>query len=245
MEIEGGWCGAALTPRWLSPSPRGLPPLEPGAETPRSLARLAQRTRNPLAAALAAAAASAATSAWIASKPLPPNIHVETRRHGLLDAIAPRPGEEAVLLGYMPPLARSLSRRGVRLTVVELDEELAGEARRDGYPTILGSGPDALEAVEKADIVIFTGSALEDPETLLREAGAARNARVLGLVGATSSFHPLAAERLGFNLQAGIYIDARLCPRLRAAVAAGHGVHAARVRLVHWHWARSCPREDD
>ncbi|KSW12508.1 hypothetical protein CF15_07245 [Pyrodictium occultum] len=230
LELEGGWCGVSLVPRWLP-----LEPLDAVLEdaTPRMLARLAARGGG-LAAAFAVAAVNAATGAWIECSPEP---GVAVQRTGLASLLRVERGDTVVMLGYMPGLAGELAARGARVAVAELDPSLLSEAERAGYP-VLRSMEETLEALRAADIVVASGSAVLDPPRLLKELAAAGAARERVLAGPTSSFHPLVAGRLGATLVAGTYIDRSVCRELRWAVAAGAGPHSLerrrRARLVKW-----------
>ena len=245
MELDSSWCAAAMAPTWLRWSP-----LEPGDlahATPRSLARLAQRTGNPLAAGFALAAAAAATTAWmLTTAPLPRGIAVlgpgRSTGKPLLEKLAGAAKEPRVaMLGYMPGLAAELEALGARVEAADYDEELRSLARSRGHAGIDPAGePRRLrEAIRSADIVIFSGSSLLDPGTAQRLLTEAREAGArTALVGATASLHPEAVSALGFDAAAGLAVEPRLCPRLRLSVAGGGGVHRVRGRLVHWLWAR-------
>ncbi len=215
--------------------------MEPRASTPRSLLRLLRREPSPAAAAAAVAAVNAATAAWLAHTPWRGLLRPVRRGESLARLLGVEPGDRVVLLGYMPPLARQLAEAAHSLTVVELDPQLAGEAQEAGFRVLVGAGSDVLDALRAASVAVWSGSAVLEPGILVEELEAARAARVRALVGATSSFHPAAAERLGFTHQAGVYIEPRLCPRVRAAAASGLGLHRGlrgRGRLVEWLWSR-------
>ena len=239
-ELDEGWCGVSLAPRWPG-APRGLPgPVEPWGSTPRSLARMLDREPSPATAAAAVAAVNAATTAWLAHTPWS-GVRVVRRGESLAKLLGVEKGDRVVLLGYMPPLAEQLALEAGgsdRVTVVELDPELAGEARSRGYRVMLGHGEEVMQALREASVAVWSGSAVLEPGILLEEVEAAASARVRALVGPTSSFHPLVSRRLGMTHQAGLYIEPRLCPRLRAAVSSGVGVHRGLrgARLVEVLW---------
>lgn len=245
VELDGSWCAAAMTPTWLRWSP-----LEPGSlahATPRSLARLAQRTGNPLAAAFALAATAAATTAWMLSTaPLPQGLEPlgPGRSTGrlLVERLLGSTREPRVaMLGYMPGLAAELEALGARVEAADYDPELRRLARERGHAGIDPERePGELHrALRGADLVVFSGSSLLDPETAFALLGEARGSGArTALVGATASIHPAAVEELGFDAAAGLAVEPRLCPRLRLSVAGGGGVHRVRGRLVHWLWIR-------
>ncbi len=234
VELEEGWCGSALTPTWLAWHPLRI---DPSTATPRQLARLAGRTANPLAAAYAVAAVNAATAAYIAStpgaapKPLRPGEEPE--------ALGASRGARVVMLGYMPGLARTLINVGARIILVaDYARQLLERAISDGYTvTWAGDLGRIRDAIAGSDLVVFSGSAVLDPPTLLAETRWAREAgATTALVGPTSSFHPAVARELGVDKVLGAYVDPRLCPRLAASTAAGGGLRGVRGRLVYWAW---------
>jgi len=243
VEIEAGYCGVSLTPRWLPPRP--LPPtaVEPRRATPRSLARLVEKTGSPLAAALAVAAVNAATTAWMLETPgaPPPGYTILRRGDSLPRRLGIESGDRVALLGYMPGLAEETVRMGADLRAADYDAGLLEEARRRRHAAVDARDRAAVaEAIRWATVVVFSGSAVLDPATFLEEARLARRtgARLVALVGATSSFHHLVAEKLGVDAVAGLVVEPSLCPRVRASAAAGGGVHRVRGRLVHWLWRR-------
>jgi len=245
VELEEGYCGVALTPRWLPLRPLEPADLAPWKTTPRSLARLPQRRRTGLAAAAAVAAVNAATAAWMLEtpgEPLRSGIAVLRRGDRLTERLGVAPHDRVAILGYMPGLASEVVEAGAELRVADYDPGLLAEAARRGHAAVDARNTERVEELLRwATVVIFSGSAILDPGTYLYEAELARRAgaRLIALVGATSSLHPLAAARLGADAEAGVLIDPALCPNVRAAVAAGGGIHRARGRRVHWLWLRS------
>ena len=245
VELGGGYCGAALSPTWLPWSPLQGREVRPGQATPRSLVRLVERTRNPLAAAFAVAAVNAATAAWILETIEPP-VKVVKRYESLTAHLGIESNDRVVMLGYMRGLAASIEEAEARLlAVADYDEALLEQARRDGHHVIdPREAPHRLrEALREASVVLFSGSALLDPPTLLDEIRLAKTAgaRLVALVGATSSLHPAAAEALGVDAEAGVLVEPEACPLLRETIAGGGGIHRTRARLVHWIWRRRHP----
>jgi len=245
VELEEGYCGVALTPRWLPLRPLEPADLAPWKSTPRSLARLPQRRRTGLAAAAAVAAVNAATAAWMletAGEPHASGIEILVGAASLAERLGIGPGDRVMMLGYMPGLAADISRRAAELVAADYEGELLAEARRRGHKALdARSREEVVKAIGRATAVVFSGSAVLDPPTFLAEVEAARRsgARLVALVGATSSFHPLVALRLGVDAVAGTLVEPSLCPRVRSTVAAGGGVHRVRGRLLHWLWRRS------
>ncbi len=234
VELEDGWCGVSLTPLWRRDRPRY--PLRLLEETPRSLVRRIERERNSYIAALAIAAVNAATAAWLASTKTA-QVRVLRRDQSLLSVLGVERGDYVVVLGYMRGIALDAKKLGARVLVSDFSKELLHRAELDGFPTIPGDSARILEEIEKASVVIFSGSSLLDAEHTIEEIRAAHSARLRLLVGATSSFHPLIAGKLGFNALAGIWIDSRVCPKVKSYIASGLGLRSVkRSRIISWLW---------
>ena len=235
VELEEGWCGVALTPRWLPLRIKAR--LQPGEETPRRLVRLIESEESPLATVLATAAVNAATSAWIASTPFPKGIRFVRDTSSIIDSINVEGNDKILLLGYMPAIAERLRAYTKRIVIADFDEQLLRKAREKGFMTIHGSSQHVLEEARHATILIVSGSAIADPPRLIRELDAAANARAKIIMGATSSFHPLVALRLGFTHMAGVWIDPRLCIEVKESAMMGKGLREVRGKIVYWIWS--------
>ena len=222
VELDGGWCGVAFSPREPGEPVSGLE-----NATPRYLARLVERGLGGGAASLALAALNAATMAWIYETPDPP-ILLEKE---LGSVIGFRGDESVAVIGYMRGVVDEVLPRVRRVYVVEMSDELRREAekRYKGYERVQVLGVEnATRVLGAASILVVTGSALLYPGILLEQLRAARNTRERVIVGPTSSFHPRLAARLGFTLVGGVYIDPSLCSILRWHVAGGGGLHSLR-----------------
>jgi hypothetical protein len=234
VELEGGWCGVSLTPLWRKERPKY--PLRLLEETPRSLVRRVEREENSYVASLAISAVNAATAAWLASTEAP-QVRVLRRGQSILSVLGVKKGDYVVVLGYMRGIALDAKKLGARVLVSDFSRELLRRAELDGFPAIPGDSAKVLEEVEKASVVVFSGSSLLDAEHTVEEIRAARSARLRLLVGATSSFHPLIAERLGFNALAGVWFDPRVCLEVKSYIASGLGLHSVkRSKIVSWLW---------
>lgn len=234
VELEDGWCGVSLTPYWKRDEPRR--PIRLFEETPRSLARRLEREENSYIASLAIASINATTSAWIASTATP-QLRVVSEKQNVLSVLGVNSSDYVVVLGYMRRVAYNAKRLGASVLVADLDRDLLRMAVEDGFTAVPGDSPRILEEVGKASVVVFSGSSLLEPELTLEEVKLAKNARIRLLIGATSSFHPLIAEKLGFNALAGVWLDPRICLSVRNSLASGLGLsRVGRVRIVEWLW---------
>jgi uncharacterized protein (DUF4213/DUF364 family) len=235
VELEGGWCGVAATPYWLGVERLEFVGLKAPQPTPNTIARLAFETGNPLAFSLLIASANAATSALIASQPTP-----WLERSNIVSLLRSLEARRVVMVGFMEGLARKLRSEGFEVNVIEADRFLAGRARLAGF-NLLG-GVEALRAIEDADAVIVSGSALTDPCKAMEVVETARGSVIL--VGPSASFHPRIACRLGVGWLAGVYYDRRICWALHEVVSQGGGPHTAErvwgVRLPEWLARASC-----
>ena len=113
----------------------------------------------------------------------------------------PQPGERVGMIGLFTPLLGRILASGVRLTVVELKAELAGE--HDGYRVTLDAG-------ELADCgkVISTSTLLLN-DTLDRITGCCRNARWFAMIGPSAGCLPDALFARGVTLLGGSWIRDR------------------------------------
>ncbi len=110
----------------------------------------------------------------------------------------PQPGERVGMIGLFTPLLGRILASGVRLTVVELKAELAGE--RDGYRVTL----DAGELADCSKVISTSTLLLND--TLDRIAGYCRNARWFALIGPSAGCLPDALFARGVTLLGGSWI---------------------------------------
>ena len=220
VELDGGWCGIAYSPRETG---RVVEELEHA--TPRYLARLVERGLGGGAASLALAAANAATMAWIYETPDPP-ILIEAR---LSDFIELRSDDVVAVIGFMRGVVEELANRANRVYVIELSEELRQEASGISGVEVL-SAEDGMKVLPQVSVLVATGSALLYPAIFRQQLAKARNARERVIVGPTSSFHPRLARLLGLTGLGGVYIDPSLCRILRWHIAGGGGIHSFRRR---------------
>lgn len=110
----------------------------------------------------------------------------------------PQPGERIGMIGLFKPLLGRILASGARLTVVELNPELAGE--RDGYVVTL----DANALADCTKVVSTSTLLLND--TLDRMLAACRNARWFALVGPSAGCLPDALFARGVTLLGGNWI---------------------------------------
>lgn len=111
----------------------------------------------------------------------------------------PRAGEQIGMIGLFRPLLGRVLESGARLTVVELNPALAGEA--DGYRVTL----DATE-LESCDKVVSTSTLLLN-DTLDRMLGHCHQARWFAMVGPGAGCLPDALFARGVTLIGGNRID--------------------------------------
>ncbi len=110
----------------------------------------------------------------------------------------PQPGETVGMIGYFAPLAPRIIARGARLIVIELREDLVGEA--DGVRVTL----DASE-LAKCDKVLSTGTLLLN-QTLDRMLGHATCATRFALIGPSVGCPPDPLFARGVTLMGGSWI---------------------------------------
>ncbi len=113
--------------------------------------------------------------------------------------MAPARGEHIGMIGLFRPLLGRVLESGARLTVVELNPALAGEA--DGYRVTL----DAAE-LETCDKLVSTSTLLLN-DTLDRMLGHCRAARWFAMVGPSAGCLPDALFARGVTLLGGNWIE--------------------------------------
>ena len=113
----------------------------------------------------------------------------------------PQAGEQIGMIGLFRPLLGRVLSSGARLTVVELNAELAGEA--EGYRVTL----DAEELASCSKVVSTSTLLLND--TLDRMLGHCRNARWFAMVGPSAGCLPDALFARGVTLLGGSWIRER------------------------------------
>lgn len=134
---------------------------------------------------------------------------------GALDA---KPGEHVGMIGLFSPLLQRVLASGARLTVVELQPQLAGE--RDGYRVTLDAA--ALRACDK---VLATGTLVLN-DSLDRMLALCERARWIAMLGPSMGCLPDALFSRGVSLVGGswvldgpAYVDALRCGAMRSAAA--------------------------
>ncbi len=110
----------------------------------------------------------------------------------------PQPGEHVGMIGLFKPLLGRLIESGVRLTVVELKEDLVGE--HDGYRVTL----DAKELSGCSKVLSTSTLLLND--TLDHVAGCCSNARWFAMIGPSAGCLPDALFARGVTLLGGSWI---------------------------------------
>jgi uncharacterized protein (DUF4213/DUF364 family) len=136
----------------------------------------------------------------------------------------PQPGEHIGMIGKFTPLLRRIIDRGARLTVVELNPNLAGE--HDGYRVTL----DAAELSECSKVVSTSTLLLND--TIDRMLACCRNARFFAMVGPSAGCLPDALFARGVTLVGGSWIHDRdgFISALRSG--ASHSNYASKSALT-------------
>ena len=92
-----------------------------------------------------------------------------------IGGLDPQADEHVGMIGLFPPLIDAVTRRGAKLTVVELNPALAGE--HEGYRVTLE--PEVLQTCDK----VLSTSTLLLNDTLDRMLGLCRSARAFALIG--------------------------------------------------------------
>jgi len=110
----------------------------------------------------------------------------------------PQPGEHIGMIGKFTPLLRRIIDSGARLTVVELNPDLAGE--QDGYRVTL----DAGDLADCGKVVSTSTLLLND--TMDRMLDYCRNARWFAMVGPNAGCLPDALFARGVTLLGGTWI---------------------------------------
>ncbi len=139
---------------------------------------------------------------------------------GLLD---PQPGDHIGMIGFFPPLVKRIVQAGVRLTVVELKPELAGELA--GYRVTLDAGE--LAGCNK---VLSTSTVLLN-DTLERMLASCRQAGYFAMIGPGAGCLPDPLFARGVTLMGGAWaVDTE---GFRTALTAGMpwGRHARKFAL--------------
>lgn len=113
----------------------------------------------------------------------------------------PQPGEHIGMIGLFTPLVGRILRAGARLTVVELNEALAGE--REGYRVTL----DATELAGCSKVLSTSTLLLND--TLDRMLSACLQARWFAMVGPSAGCLPDALFARGVTLVGGSWVHDR------------------------------------
>lgn len=127
----------------------------------------------------------------------------------------PQPGEHIGMIGKFTPLLARITGSGARLTIVELNPELAGE--HDGYRVTLDAGE--LAGCSK---VVSTSTLLLN-DTVDRMLEYCRNARWFAMVGPNAGCLPDALFARGVTLLGGTWINDRdgYTAALRSAASLG------------------------
>lgn len=113
----------------------------------------------------------------------------------------PQAGERIGMIGLFRPLLGYIAQSGARLTVVELNADLAGEG--EGYRVTL----DASELAGCSKVVSTSTLLLND--TLDRMLGHCRNARWFALIGPSAGCLPDALFARGVTLLGGSWVSER------------------------------------
>jgi uncharacterized protein len=111
----------------------------------------------------------------------------------------PQPGEHVGMIGKFTPLVRRITDRGARLTIVELNPELVGEA--DGYRVTL----DATQLADCSKVVSTSTLLLNDSIDRMLEYCC--NARCFAMVGPSAGCLPDALFARGVTLLGGSWIN--------------------------------------
>jgi uncharacterized protein len=125
--------------------------------------------------------------------------------------LAPHPADHIGMIGLFPPLVKNIVKAGVKLTVVELRSDLAGE--REGYRVT--TDRNALATCNK---VIATSTLLLNG-TLDAMLGACSKAQSFALIGPGAGCLPDPLFARGVTLLGGTWITD--CELFRAALATG------------------------
>jgi uncharacterized protein (DUF4213/DUF364 family) len=138
--------------------------------------------------------------------------------------LQPRAGDHVGMVGFFPPLVKTVLAGGARLTVVELRRDLAGE--REGFRITLDAA-----ALEDCDDVLMTSTVLLN-DTLDAMLAHCSRARAVAMVGPGAACLPDALFARGVTTLGGAWIaDAE---GFRRALAAGEpwGRHAVKFALT-------------
>ncbi|RUM47360.1 MAG: hypothetical protein DSY37_02955 [Hyperthermus sp.] len=186
--------------------------------------------QHPVASSLALAAANAAMSALIDR-----DRGVVRFGGDVVEELGVGAGDRVALVGYVEGVASALIDRGARLVVYEDNPMHRRWAERSGLTVLPGS--QIVLGVEDYDYLIATGASLIDPRLVhvLLEARGKKSVRA-AVVGPSSSFHPYAAVRLGFNVIAGSYVPRVFRETVLRLVKAGYGFRAIRGFVEKWVW---------
>ena len=195
IELEDGAIGLSyvLLDDTLARLRASLPDLGLAGADPLTLAR-EYATGSGMRKTLGFAAANALTRCLFDRAGFVP----ESSRDSI-GQIDPHPGESIGMIGLFKPLLGRIVDSGARLTVVELNLELAGA--RDGYTVTLDAG--ALSACSK---VVSTSTLLIN-DTLDRMLEHCRNAHWFAMVGPSAGCLPDALFRRGVTLLGGSWIE--------------------------------------
>lgn len=113
--------------------------------------------------------------------------------------LEPQPGEHIGMIGFFPPLVDRIVAAGARLTVAELNPELAGDA--DGYRVTLDAG-------ELADCVkVLSTSTVLLNDSLDRMLASCCQAKVFAMVGPGAGCLPDPLFARGVSLLGGSWIS--------------------------------------
>lgn len=183
--------------------------------------------QHPLLSSLALAAANAAMQALVDDDPGAVCFECD-----FIELLGLEKGERVAIIGYVHRVADIIAETVGRENIVLYEDNPVH--RREAAERGLEARPgnQLLVEIDGFDKVVATGASLVDPRLWIALAHA--DPRLVGVVGPTSSFHPLSARLLGFDVIGGSYVPEKNRERVLSLVKAGYGFRGISRLVRKW-----------
>lgn len=183
--------------------------------------------QHPLLSSLALAAANAAMSAVIDDDPGAVCFDCD-----FIELLSLEQGERVAIVGYVHKVADIIAESVGRENVVLYEDNPVHRREASERGLEARPGNQLLVELDGFDKVVATGASLVDPR--LWAALLHAEPKLVGVVGPTSSFHPLSARLLGFHVIGGSYIPPESRNHVLRLVKAGYGFRGLSRLVKKW-----------
>ena len=183
--------------------------------------------QHPLLSSLALAAANAAMNAVIDDEP-----GVVCFSCDFIEQLGLEPGERIAIVGYVHRVADIIAESVGRDNVILYEDNPVHRREASERGLEARPGNQLLVELDEVDKVVATGASLVDPRLWVALLHA--EPRLVGVVGPSSSFHPLSARLLGFHVIGGSYIPIESRERVLRLVKAGYGFRGISRLVRKW-----------